>query len=321
MKLAYIASDLSALENESVIAAQNYETIHFYIADQKPFYKYKEIEQQHLLVEHLAVAPDGGLQTEAHKIAKKKIRPSWDNFLHNIYVGRNFNYVDEVSAVKSTKEIFAIEDISFLKFSRESGKYSIENTQKQIIDYDFLLIENNQFIMNSIIEKQQNLFFSFTEQSRCLLTLSYKFESSLDRYQQAREYVLIDSSEVNSSFDNWYLIYADSNIIKCSMYIPIQVQRTDEYLNFINLRVQDVIYRNLVSISKLTYIENSVSPVDGYYRYKAQLRNSRSAALVPKYFLWSESKRKGHLQNTLKNKNNFKQMLLEKKWKKEESYD
>lgn len=321
MKLAYIASDLSALDNESVIAAQNYETIHFYIADQKPLYKYKEIENQHLLIDHLTVVPDEKLQTEAHKNIKKRIKPSWDSFLQNIYVGRNFNFVDEANSVKSSKEIFSIDDISYLKFSRDLGKYSIENSQKQIIDYDFLLIENNQFIMNSLIEKQQNLFFSFTEQSRCLLTLSYKIETTPAHFQHSREFILIDNSEVNSSFDNWYLVSTEKNVLKCSLYIPIQVQRTEEYLDFLNTRVQEMICRNLVSISKITFIETSVAPIDGYYRYKAQLRNSRSGALVPKYFMWSEVKRKGHLQNILKNKNNFKQILLEKKWKKEESYD
>ena len=321
MKLAYIASDLSALESESVIAAQNYEVIHFYLADQKPMYKYKQIEDQHLLIDHLVIVPDDKIQTEAHKNAKKKIKSSWDAFLQNIYVGRNFGFIEETSNAVSTKEIFSIDDISFLKFSRDIGKYSIENTQKQIVDYDFLLIENNQFIMNSIIEKQQNLFFSFTEQSRCLLTLTYKIENTVACYQQPREFILIDNSEVNSTFDNWYIISTDKVTIKCSLYIPVQVQRTEEYLSFLNTRIQEMICRNLISVSKLTFIESSVAPVDGYYRYKAQLRNSRSGALVPKYFLWSETKRKGHLQNILKNKNNFKQILLEKKWKKEESYD
>lgn len=321
MKLAYIASDLSALDNESTIAAQNYELIHFYLADRKPLYKFQEIEKQHLLVDHLAVAPEDKLQTEAHKNIRKKIKLSWDAFLQNIYVGRNFNLIEETSSVKSTKEVFSIDDISFLKFSRDLGKYSIENSQKQIVDYDFLLIENNQFIMNLIIEKQQNLFFSFTEQSRCLLTLNYKIESTLSQFQQQREFILIDSSDVNSTFDNWYLISTDKDVLRCSFYIPIEVQRTEEYLNFLNARVQEMIKRNFVSISKLTYIDSSLAPVDGYYRYKAQLRNSRAGALVPKYFLWSETKRKGHLQNVLKNKNNFKQILLEKKWKKEESYD
>lgn len=321
MKLAYIASDLSALDNESVIASQNYELIHFYLADQKPIYKYQEIEKQHLFVDHLTIVPDEKSQTEVHKNVKKRIKPSWDSFLHNIYVGRNFNFIDDTNDVKPTKEVFSIDDISYLKYSRDLGKYSIENAQKQIVDYDFLLIENNQFIMNSIIEKQQNLFFSFTEQSRCLLTLSYKVESTLAHFLQLREFILIDNSKVNSTFDNWYIISIDKDVLKCSFYIPIEVQRTEEYLNFLNTRIQEMICRHLVTISSLSYIESSLAPVDGYYRYKAQLRNSRAGALVPKYFLWSESKRKGHLQNILKNKNNFKQMLLDKKWKKEESYD
>ena len=321
MKLAYIASDSLALESESVISAQNYEIIHFYLADQKPIQKYKEIENQILLIDHLAVVPDEKNQTTAHKNVKKRIKPSLDSFLKNIYVGRNFNYIADSSKVSASKDIFSIHDISFLKFNRELGKYSIENSQKQIIEYDFLLIENNQFIMNLIIEKQQNLFFSFTEQSRCLLTLNFSVETNLPQFQTHREFILVDNSEVNSTFDNWYLISIDKNILKCSFNIPIEMQRNEDYLNFLINRTQEVLSRNLIAISKLTYLNSSVAPLDGYYRYKAQLRNSRSGALVPKYFLWSEDKRNGHLQNILKNKSNLKQIILDKKWKKEERYD
>ena len=84
MKLAYIASDLSALDNESIIAAQNYELIHFYLADRSPLYRYQEIEKQHLLVDHLAVFADDKLQTVAHKNVRKNIKDSWDVFLLNI---------------------------------------------------------------------------------------------------------------------------------------------------------------------------------------------------------------------------------------------
>jgi hypothetical protein len=321
MKLAYIASDLSAIDNESVIASQNYEVIHFYLADQKPIYKYREIEKQILFIDHITFIPDEKQQTETHKNLKKRIQPSWNSFLHNVYAGRNYNLINEANDASSTKEVFSIDDISFIKFSRDQGKYSIENSKKHIVNYDYLLIENNQFTMNSIIEKQQNLFFSFTEQSRCLLTLKYKVQNTLFHFQQQREFILIDSSEVNSTFDNWYLILIDKDVLRCSFYIPIEIQRTEEYLNFLNTRIQEMICRQIVTISKLTYIESSLAPVDGYYRNIAQLRNSRAGALVPKYFLWSENKRKGHLQNILKTKNNFKQMLLEKKWKKEESYD
>ena len=310
MKIAFITSDRSSLKTLGLLQ-KYYPTVHFYLANSKTSGVDLEAEKLPLLVDGLNIPADPKSRTERHEQVFKKNQPNYKLFFNQIYPGKVSTENEEFAEPKGVHSEFSIDEINFIKYSREVGKYAIENSRLEITDYDFLLIQNSQLIMAEILDKQQNLFHSFTEQSKAIITLTFDLRQLHQNALTESRFIFVENSMIESVQDNWYLVKLNKDTAEVSLYIPYEMQDSEEYKSFLAQRVTAAFNRRFVSFKLEGFIGSYVTPADGYYAYKAKLRYSKGGALVPTYNLWSTEKMTAHLGQLLKNRLTGKKDLVE----------
>jgi hypothetical protein len=301
MKLAYITSDRSSLKTLPLLQ-KYYSNIHFYLVNPKTYGVDLEAEKLPILVDGLNISVDSSLRTPQQERIFKKNSVNYKNFFNQIYPPKVPTESEIYEEPKQGWQEFDVNEINFIKYNRELGKYAIENTKLEITEYDLLLVQNSQMIMAEILEKQQNLFNSFTEQSKSILTLVFNLERRHKQAATAANFIFVENSLLESVQDNWYLVKLNADTAEVSFYIPYEMQGSEDYKNFLAHRVSTALNSRLVAFNIGEFIGNYVTPADGYYTYKAKLRHSKGGALTPTYNLWSAEKITSHLSQTLKNK-------------------
>lgn len=300
MKLAFITADRSSLKTLPLLQ-KYYSCVHFYFANSKTAGVDLEAEKLPLMVDGLNVPADASLRTPHQEQIFKKNYHNYKNFFNQIYPNKVNAEIEEVDSPKEDFLEFGIGEINFIKYSRELGKYAIENSRLEITEYDFLLIQNSQVIMAEVLEKQQNLFNSFTEQTKSIITLVFNLKN-FHKAGAPNSFIFVENSLIESVQDNWYLVKLNPETVEVSFYIPFEMQDSEDYKQFLSQRVSAVMNRRFVSFQLSDFIGSYVTPADGYYSYKAKLRYTKGGALVPTYNLWSTEKMTTHLSQLLKNR-------------------
>ena len=157
-------------------------------------------------------------------------------------------------------------------------------------------------MMAAILDKQQSLFNSFTEQNKCWLNLKYKITSTHKNYQHDENFIFIENTNIQSVDDNWYVVNLDKDVLTVSFLVSYSMQRNIEYLEFLEKRISSLFNSKFISFSIVNLIESYVLPADGYFDYKAKLRSSKQAALVPSFYFWKKNKIQAYINNLFKQK-------------------
>ena len=300
MKLAYLAANRSALKAFDVIQ-KYYSTVDFYLAEPNMANPELEADNLPLLLGHVLVPARHELRTSKHESVLKKNQKNYQALFDIIYPPKVMEETQIEVKQGSVHQEFDISDINFIKYNKDRSTYSIENSKTEIIEYDFVLIQNTQLIMASIVDRQQNLFHSFTEQSKVVLTLQFELKQLHKAPQENSNFIFIENGLVDSIQDNWYFIQMNSSMLEISFFIPMEMQSSEEYLQFLKERTLVMINRRFVSFKAGTCVGSYIVPTDGFYSYTAKLRNSKGGALVPAFSFWTKNKMQGHINQVLKN--------------------
>lgn len=309
MKLAFITSDRSSLKTLPLLQ-KYYSQVHFYFANSKTAGVDLEAEKLPLLVDGLNVSPEAAMRTPHQELVFKKNLNNYKNFFNQIYPAKVSAEVEDTESAPQEFLESGIGEINFIKYNRELGKYAIENSRLEITEYDFLLIQNSQAIMAEVLEKQQNLFNSFTEQTKSIITLVFNLKQ-FHKEGSPNSFIFVENSLLDSVQDNWYLVKLNADTAEISFYIPYEMQESEDYKSFLAHRVSAALNRKFVAFQLSDYIGSFVTPADGYYSYKAKLRHAKGGALVPTYNLWTTEKVTAHLGQLLKSKLNSKKENIE----------
>jgi hypothetical protein len=310
MKLAYIASDTSILKTLPVLQ-KYYSTVHFYFEDSIKGTLDLEVDNMPLLIDGVTIPNNSQLRTKRHQAVFKKSHLNYKNFFSQIYPSNIENDIENPTQVIPNYSRSNISDIGFIKYNRELNKYIIETAKQEIVEYDFILIENSQLIMAAILDKQQNLFHSLTEQTKTVLTLVFNFKNLHQSQQVIDNFILVENSLIDSVQDNWFLVQLKEKKIEISFYVPVEMQETEDYIAFLTKRVSTMLNNRFVSFKVEELVSHFFLPADGYYSYRAKLRNVKAGALIPTYTFWAKSKVQSHLNHLLKSKLNKKKDILE----------
>lgn len=302
MRLAYLATDKSSVKTAALIN-KYYTSVDYYFIDSEPNSMDLEIDRLPIMAKNLCIPTEKALQTTQHQAVLKSISRNLNDFMNQIYVFKNLSIELVDTAEKTNYRTFQMSDISFIKYNKEINKYTIENSQQEIIEYDYLLVENNQIIMNAILDKQQNLFLSFTEQTKVLLSLEFKIVNHHQSPQMPTDFIYVASHELKTTEDNWYVCRLEDHKIIISFYIPIEMHNSDSYTEFIVNRVNGIFNEVSDSFKLTEFIGKKISAIDGHYAYKAKLRQSKNGALIPTFTFWSHDKINHYLNQVLKSKN------------------
>jgi hypothetical protein len=284
--------------------------VHFYFVNSKTAGVDLEAEKLPLMVDGLNISAEEAMRTPAQEIAFKFNSMNYKNFFNQIYPVKVSVESEDYGEPKAGWQEFDVDEINFIKYNRDLNKYGIENTKLEITEYDFLLIQNSQLIMAEILEKQQNLFHSFTEQSKSILTLVFNLNRRHESVSANEDFIFVENSNLESVQDNWYLVKLGKDTAEVSFYIPLGMQNSEDYKNFLSHRVSTVLNRRFVAFRIEAFIGSYVTPADGYYAYKAKLRHTKGGALTPTYNLWSTEKITSHLNQILKSRYGLKKETL-----------
>ena len=318
MKCAYFAFDKLALNTKNKLS-ENYSHIDYYLMKDEDPVCSESVDELEIMVSHLCISQNESLQTEFQKKYLRNISGIINTYKSNIYVSKPSKIQQEVGQeLQSNPAIMnvqLVDELLFIKWDRNLNKYCVENKQRQLVEYDFIIIENNQFLMSAIIDKQENLFFSFTEQTQYILNLEFQAVWKHVDINLEKTFILICDEDVNSIADNCFVLKISGNKINCLVQLPMPGIKNEDFLDFIRNKIETILHRKLFILKSLNFISAHSRPTDGFYKFKAQLRNSRFGALVPSYFLWNSSARDAHLNSVMKSRGTLK-LGSDNKWKK-----
>ena len=301
MPLAYITSDRSGLKFLNVLQA-NFPEVHFYFVNPKCLSLDLCVEELPLMTERLLISQDEVFRTEKQTSVLKKNEKILNLFLNDIYNSKIVEQEPLPDSLGAKHQEFDVDDISFINYSSEKFKYVIQNSRIGNIEYDFVLFQNTQMATSALLGKQQNIFHSFTEQTKAVMTLIYQIDWAHKSRQEDSEFIFIENDLLSSVEDNWYFTKILGNKLEISFIFPIDVQKSEEYLNFVSGRVITLFNQKFIAFKISQLLESFVLPIDGFYNHQLKLRNSKNAALVPAYTFWPHKKASAHLQQILKSK-------------------
>ncbi len=306
MKIAYAATDLNALKAQSMIVGP-YEELHYYLVQPKTQSVDVSIEDKPVLAEGLSIPAAAELQTPAHQKVVKKIQQHLAAWKHQIFQDykvkptKNNAHFERNAALKVVQH--AVDEISYIRVNRLNQKYIFEINGSEQREYDLVLIENNQFVMAGIVEKQQNLFYSFTEQAKCLLTLNYDISRLHGNLLDTHEFLFVQNAEVESIDDNWFVVQESQDRLAVTFYVPLQMGANEKYIRFMQERIRQMMEARFSATFKINdYLDHGLSIGNGFYSHKARLRFKKNAVLVPSFKFWSDTDIATYLKKIIQSK-------------------
>lgn len=306
MKIAYVATDLNALKVQSMIVGP-YEELHYYLVQPKTRSVDVRIDDKSILAEGLCIPAVPELQTQTHQKVIKKIQQHLTTWRKEIFQDykvkptKNNAHFEKNAALKVVQH--AVDEISYIRVNRLNQKYVLEINGSEQREYDLILIENNQFVMAGIVEKQQNLFYSFTEQTKCLLTLNYDISRLHGQLTDVHEFLLVQNADVESIDDNWFVVQESQNRLAVTFYVPLQMSTNEKFIRFLHVRTQQMVEARFGATFKVNdYLGHSLSIGNGFYSHKARLRFKKNAVLVPSFKFWSDADIETYLKKLIQSK-------------------
>ncbi len=291
MKIAYVATDLNALKVQSMIVGP-YEELHYYLVQPKTRSVDVSIEDKSILAAGLCIPASTELQTSTHMKVLKKIQShliAWKREIFQDYkvkATKQNTHFEKNTQLKVLQH--ATDEISYIRMNRLNQKYIFEINGSEQREYDLVLFENNQFVMAGIVEKQQNLFYSFTEQTKCLLTLNFEI-SHLHNHPAMNEFLLVQNADVESIDDNWFVVQESPERLAVTFYVPLQMSSKEKFVQFMQTRTKQLVEERFSTFKINSYLGHSLSIGNGFYSHKARLRFKKNAVLVPSFKFWSDS--------------------------------
>ncbi len=304
MKIAYVATDLNALKVQSMIVGP-YEELHYYLVQPQTRSVDVCIEDKSILAAGLCIPASADLQTSIHLKVLKKIQShllTWKKEIFQDYkvkATKQNAHFEKNTALKVIQH--ATDEISYIRMNRLNQKYIFEINGSEQREYDLVLFENNQFVMAGIVEKQQNLFYSFTEQTKCLLTLDYHI-SRLQNHPAVNEFLLVQNADVESIDDNWFVVQEGPERLAVTFYVPLQMSSNEQFVQFMQGRTKQMVETRFKTFRINEYIGHSLSIGNGFYSHKARLRFKKSAVLVPSFKFWSDADIETYLKKIIRSK-------------------
>ncbi len=302
-KIAYIATDLNILKTQNMIIGP-YDAIDYYLVDNENKSVDLSLHEQDFMVGELCIPATKASRTimQNHRFSEIEVQfQFWKKQIYQDY--KNDNSVEDLSsAININVNVQSIDKVNYIKINRLNQKYIFEIQNDQQMEYDLVLFENNQYVMSRLIEKQQNLFYSFTEQQKCLLTFEYKIKNFYTIEKPVQEFVFVNNYKNQSIEDNWFIYQIGKDQLFITAYIPLQMSKNVDYIKFMNSRIAQMTQVQFKNFEILDSVGNARSIGNGFYVHQAKLRNKKTAELMPSFKFWSDDEIKKYLHKVLHSK-------------------
>lgn len=306
MKLAYFAYSRASTKAHRVLE-QYFDTIDTYLYNTSDEIIDYDLQNLSIMADHVIIPNNIELLTTQHKIVLQKIKNEYQFFKKNILLGYNQSSEDIIGTSKSIKKIYNISDVSEMTYDSDLNKHIIFSDNNKQKEYDYLIIESNEFIGSKISNIKQNVISRSGRQSHIILNLEFGLQGRVQSKQHLHhEFILVDNVEVKTVFDNWYICSLMHNKILVSQLIPFEKYHSEEFLDFITSRTFNALVRNFDTFIIDDLVSRYISTCDGFYQKKIKLNYPKNSAALPSFLFWSQNKVNDYINNMfiLKNKKN-----------------
>ena len=303
MKLAYIAMDRTAHKAHGMLE-RHYSTVDFYLADADSKTLNIDVAELPIMASNVCIPADRTLRTVQHNLVMQELKYEHNVFLNSIYTRKNLQNEHLEGVPLTSGNIKKLSDIHYMQFNKEINKYSIETIGQDITEYDFVIIQDNQFVMSLMLDKQRDLFVRFTEQNKVILNLDFEIKHSHGKLSEAADFLFVDNIFLKSTEDNWYISQLREDRFSVSVYIPLEMQNSAAYIDFMAKRISHVVNSTFDVFKIGSLINRNTLACDGHYTHRAKLRYAKCASLVPTFTFWSQPKINNYLSLLIRNKKN-----------------
>lgn len=311
MRLAYIAMDRTAHKAHGMLE-KHFSTVDFYLADSNSKTLNIDVAELPIMAANVCIPAGQPLRTVQHNLVMQELRPEYNTLLSNIYTRKNLQNENLDAMPLTSGNIKNISDIHYISFNREKQKYFLECVgQAGAIEYDFLIVQDNQYVMSLLLDKQRDLFIRFTEQSKVILNFDFEVKH-LAPCLEAVDFIFVDNCQQKSIQDNWYICQLREDRISISVYIPLEMQSTADYIDFLAKRVSSVLNSRFDRFNIGLLLNKHILACDGYYSHRARLRYPKHGALIPTFTFWAQPKINNYLSLLVKAKNSKTKNLTAK---------
>jgi hypothetical protein len=303
MKLAYIAMDRTAHKAHGVLE-RHYSTVDFYLADSNSKTLNIDVAELPIMAGNVCIPVSRSLRTVQHNLVMQEIKSEHTLLLGSIYPRKNLQNENLDAVPLTSGNIKNISDIHYIAYNREKQKYLFECVgETAVTEYDFLVIQDNQYVMSLLLDKQRDLFMSFTEQTKVILNFDFEVKH-FTRFNEDRDFLFVDNCRQKTIHDNWYICQLRDKRISVSLYIPLEMQNSPSYLDFLAKRVTSVLNAAFDVFKVGALLSKSVLACDGFYTHRAKLRYGKSSVLIPTFTFWSQPKINNYISHLIKGKHN-----------------
>ncbi len=302
MKLAYLGYDKTLLRTNTVLA-QHYSKIDNYLIHESLEANNLNFFSLPIIADNVCIPTDESLFTVQHKSVLFKIKNEFMVLKKNIFSDYKLTGDEITGTKKSENQQFSFKEIESVLFSKKLKKYVIKTKSRGEIEYDYLILQGHQLVTDQIQGLPQNVLNKAQIQSYIVLNVEYSVRYKLHDQHLRHDFILIDNTNFNTVFDNWYICsYSNSRLI-VSLIVPSSTYQADELLEFIATRTLRVLSESLKSFEFGTTINRWVSCVDGFVTQKLKLNHPKDASVFPSFDYWTQNKINNYIKNVFVAKN------------------
>lgn len=201
---------------------------------------------------------------------KSESGSSFRNSLHAQKTGR----YDKEGA----NNIYLSSQIKDMTIDQKSGQIKFEINQSSLLDYDHVLLENNDRIYE-FVQRFCPKYFQTTE----LVSFQFVgFKFLMSDHLTNNYFWMVDDCLYESIYDNFYFINAQNSHADVWTWIPEQQLKSSEYFRFISQRVRNRMEKKFDFISfSLTSKEFLTQPLNPASRY--QMKGNKFFSSFPHF--------------------------------------
>jgi hypothetical protein len=219
------------------------------------------------------------LQHEVDQLKKiifqNQISPSDGNaeFRSNLATSKNLRFEKE-----DANNIYLSSQIKDLTIDPQNSLVKFEINQSQLLDYDHILLENN----DRIYEFTQRFCPKYFQSSALSSFQFVGFKFLMSDFLTNNYFWMVDDAYYESIYDNFYFVNSQNSHCDVWTWIPEQQLKSSEYFRFMSQRVRNRMEEKFDFISfSLTTKEFITQPLNPASRF--QLRNNRYFSSFPHF--------------------------------------
>lgn len=246
IKIAYIGYDQSAFLAYPGLSDTT-EQVQFFLIHPEQNNNFTDFDSIDIFVNHVMIPANTTERTAEHSRQFAKVKENYQE-LHRWIC--SFKFADETAETKKEKlittesnlkdNIINASQIVDIRSDERQKKCFIEIKQKGLKEFDFIIIEDHDLVLQFFQGKNINYFNKMSSQSRTWVGYKYKMTnlSSPEAFKKPMDCFAVDESGMDSIVDNFSLVHLSQHELIVWQWLPTYQIDNPQFDRFILDRIQ-----------------------------------------------------------------------------------